>query len=158
MAVKKYKFSRTYVTFIVGGYLVAFLIALSSRPFPGVTNPFVLINLAFILFLWFGFAIGTYCIYDGERFCHVSSMMFNKCIPVGRINEVRIAPMLTITDDAKSLYIIGNVNGRERIIKMTEMAYTRKILVEVISQLKKANPSITLDESAEALLKKDASK
>ena len=60
MNVRKYRFHWTYTGVIVGGYTLAFCIALTSRPFPGITNPFVLINAALIICMFSDLQFGTY--------------------------------------------------------------------------------------------------
>ena len=149
MNVRKYRFHWTYTGVIVGGYTLAFCIALTSRPFPGITNPFVLINAALIICMFSDLQFGTYCVFDRASFYRVSYFIFKQDIPVDRIREMRFEPTYIFGGSGKSLWIVGrDRNGTDTSIQMTDMAYTRGVLTDVVRTLLRANPNIQLDDSA----------
>jgi len=70
-----------------------------------------------------------------------------------RIREMRCAPTYIFGGSGSTLWIVGRKrNGAETNIQMTEMAYTRAILADVVRRLSSANPNIRLDDSTQALL------
>jgi hypothetical protein len=154
MHVKKYTFQWMYIGFIAGGYTLAFFVAILSRPFPGITDPFVSLNIAFIIFLFSVLKFGFYCAFDQTSFYRVSYFHFQRSIPVENINEMKFQPTYVFGGYGRSLWIIGHDgSGTPTTIQMTDMAYTRPALVDIVKTLIRINSSIILDEDAKALLK-----
>jgi hypothetical protein len=153
MNVRKYRFHWRYIAVIVGGYTLAFCVALTSRPFPGITDPFVLINAALIVCMFADLKLGTYCVFDRTSFYRVSYFIFKQEIAVDGIKEMLFQPTYSFGGYGKSLWIVGRSrNGANTSIQMTDMAYTRPLLADVVRTLLHSNPNIRLDDNVQALL------
>ena len=145
MPLQRYKFHWPYILLTAGAYSIAFIIALFSRPFPNLTEPFVFLNVFFILFLFSDLYFGIYCTFDGRLFCQTSHFFFKKCIHVNDIESI-VFPKTFDIGEVRTLCVIGTADGEAVSIRMTELAYTRKVLAKIVLELSRANPRIDLDD------------
>ena len=74
--------------------------------FPGITDPFVLINAALIVCMFADLQLGTYCVFYRTSFYRVSYFIFKQVIPLERIREMRFEPTYIFGGSGKSLWIL----------------------------------------------------
>lgn len=147
-----YHFSALYVAIACGGYLLAFLVALSSRPFPGLLDPFVYINVIFVALLFIDLKFGTYCTLHEATVSRTSYFVLETRIGFRDIESISFEPTYNISETPRSLIITGNATAHRAVLGMTEMAYTRPILAKLVRRLIQRNPGIKIDDQTQALL------
>lgn len=121
---------------------------------------FIIISFLIFWYLILDCTIGTYGLLDKEKkvLSRTDYFFYTKKLNVKDIHTIYYRPTWIIGGIARSLYIIGNVDGKEKVIEFPNVGWYEKVLVQIVTDLKQMNPSIQLDEPTEALLKKNESK
>jgi hypothetical protein len=108
---------------------------------------------AFVLLL-LGIAIdmkfGIYACIEGHHFHSVSHFLVNRRTAIADIERILYQPTWIIGKKQRSIYLIER-SGKVWA-KMANTAYSKSTLVEVVNDLKRINPSISLDRETEELV------
>jgi len=140
----RYNWQYSFVLPVV--YTFATVLVLSSRPFPGFSDPLVLFNCFFTPLFWLTMLTDRQ-MFDGHRICQISYILVRKCIPIHEVVEIRYAPAL-IVGNYKALYITGT----HATITVNEIAYSPDVLRNIARALAKANPRIRIDQQTHTLM------
>jgi hypothetical protein len=155
MEEKRYSFTWAYVLTPIGMFVVGMAIAFASRPPTSAQDYSLFLGTAlFLLFSFLVLRFGTRCVLEKTEFYRVSYFVFKNRIPIDAIEKVLFRPTYGFGKDVMSLWIVGNNNGWPRSIQMSELAYTRRVLADVVKTLLDANPHIKIEKDVEELLKK----
>jgi hypothetical protein len=143
-----------YILLPLGLISLGWAIVFTSRP-PTSESDYKLFFgvLAFLLLVFLDLRYGTYCILDETNFYRVSYFVFEKALLIGKIDRLILQPTYIFGGDANSLWITGDSDGKHITIQMTDMAYGRPALAEVVRTLLDANPHIKIDKDVDELLK-----
>lgn len=134
-----YRYNLQYSVFIPVLYTFATVLVLTSRPFPGLSNPLVLFNCFFVPLLWLTMLTDRQ-MFDGQSVCQVSYILFRKRIPINEVTEIRYARALRI-GNWNALFIVGTHDT----ITVNEMTYSHRVLRDMAKVISDANPRVKLD-------------
>ena len=134
-----YRYNWQYAAALPAIYTFAIALVITSRPFPGFHDPFVLFNCLFLPILWMTMLTDRQ-MFDGRFVCQVSYMLVRKCIPINEVTEIRYAPALRV-GNWNALFIVGTHNT----ITINEMAYSHRVLQDIAKTISDANPRIKQD-------------
>ena len=90
-----------------------------------------------------------HCLITNKNFSRISYFFWKKTLKVNEITEITFPSTWIATPEARTL-VVWDRSGKK--ITMTDMAYTRPVLADVVRTLLNANPHIRLDDHAHALL------
>jgi hypothetical protein len=142
----KYRFSNSYVYFPIPLFLLILLVEYLTPSAAKDVLPTV--SIAVITFLLFRF--GSHCFITDKKFVRVSYFFFKKTITIDDILEIDFPSSWIVTPQARTLVVRDNT---KRTITMTDMAYGRSALADVVRTLLDANPHIKINKDVEKLLK-----
>jgi len=146
----KYFFRKPYVYFLTSLLAAAFIVEWLALPVTAnrmqdLAFSGVLYTLLYLLLR------STYFVVTRSEVARVSYFVFTTRVEVADISEI----VLPDTWLSAEMHTLAIVSRRGRILKMTEMAYGREALADVVRQILKMNPRIKLDEAVADLLVTD---
>lgn len=109
-----------------------------------------------LLFLTLNFTIGTYGLIDQENktLSRTDYFFYTQRLNIKDIHTIYYRPTWIVGGFTRSLYIVGNVNGKEKIIEFPNVGWYEPVLPEIAKNLKKLNPSIEFAEDTQVLIRK----
>lgn len=140
-----------------GGLAVVFIMAIVGSPLPySQLWDVILIFPTILLLLTLNFTIGTYGLLDEENnvLSRTDYFFYTKKLNVKDINTIYYRPTWIMGGFARSLYVVGSVNGEEKVIEFPNVGWYEPVLAQIAVDLKKLNSSIELDEHTKALVHK----
>ena len=114
-----------------------------------VTYASVFISGIFFLSLFLLMSFGIFCKLDSTAFTKTTYFFISKSISVRQISNISLTHTWFPGIDARTL-IITSVSGEH--ITLTDVAYTRSVIMQVIRDLMEVNSSIKLDADTLDLL------
>lgn len=109
-----------------------------------------------IVFMTASFLLLTYlifrydhCLITDKEFSRISYFIFKKTIKIDDIAGINFPTAFGSSPEARTLVVWDGI-GRK--IMMTDMAFTRPALADVVKTLIKINPRINLDKDSEDLI------
>ena len=105
----------------------------------------------FVMYLSLRF---DHCLISNREFSRTSYFFWKRTIPISEISEIPFPPTWIISPEARTL-VVWRKDGEK--ITMTDMAYNRLVLADVVRTLLHSNPNIKLDDSAQVLLQSSKS-
>jgi len=149
----KYPWDWRVLLLGAGGFVIAFTIAIISNPSHPQIREFITIFAIFLLFVITNFTFGTYGLLDkkAKTITRTDYLFYTKRIKIADIKFINYRPTWIMGGLARSLYIIDD---KENVIEFPNVGWYEPILANIVNDLKKLNPRIELDESAEELVKK----
>lgn len=152
MKARKYSTSRVTGVFFTILAVLQLSIVIFSRPLVDM-NPIIVMASASILFVCLSMIFGTYVALGTNALTRVDTFFLKQRLLFGEIDSVRYQPTYGVGKEASSLYIFRK-NQDTAVITMTGLWFGEKILSQVVQDLKKANPTIILDQEAQELARK----
>jgi hypothetical protein len=146
------------ITFCCLFIFVLGLPSLLSNPMymSGVENITVSISSTLILlFLPLYALFGLYVRVTDDEVCRTDYFVWKKCLRISDIDAILYRPTWGVGQTARRLQII-NSKGFYQELQLTNTAFRQSDIAALVSLLRKNNPSIQLDEDAEALVKRHA--
>jgi hypothetical protein len=149
----------TYTTSkAVAGFLLliavsGWTIALWDSPFGFQINSITLILSAIIIFLFFDLLWGIKVTLDDKVLSRIDNFVFRKNILLNDIEIIRYQPTYGVGKEVSSLYVFRKEQNLAAIT-MTSIWFTEKVLRDFLLNIKKLNPSISLDEEARELMER----
>ena len=145
---KQYHFSSVYVYLLTSLLGISLLAEYLSPTVSGLTDRGLLTSLAFytLIFIILRF---TSCMVTSTEFIRFSPVAFRKRIPIADIAEMTFPSSWIVTPQARTL-VVWDKNNHS--IMMTDMAYGRPALADVVKTLLEINPRIKIDKDVRALL------
>jgi hypothetical protein len=147
----KKKYASSPVGFVVLFLfaILVFLVSLESpeQPQPWITNIYVVVLLVIAIDLKFG----IYATLTDGTFYERKHFFYGRRIEVSEISKIRYMPTWMFGERMRSIYVFDK-NHRAPIIRMANAAYPQETLAQVVSDLKRRNPSIELDTFAMELV------
>jgi hypothetical protein len=143
----KYFFRKPYVYFLTSLLAAAFIVEWLALPvtanrMQGLAFSGVLYTLLYLLLR------STYFVVTRSEVARVSYFVFTTRVEVADILAI-VFPDTWLSGEMRTLAIVSR-QGRK--LTMTELAYGRNALADVVRRLLKLNPNIRLDEAATDLL------
>jgi hypothetical protein len=126
---------------------------LAAVEYISITNPQlryqdIFITVVFLAAIYLSLRF-DHCLITDKEFSRKSYFSFSiKKFKVADITEITFPPTWIVTPEAS--LAVWDSSGHK--ITMTDMAYTRPVLADVVRSLLKINPSIRLDEQARLLI------
>jgi hypothetical protein len=148
---KKYKTSTAGSIILAIITVVILVVVISSTSKVDQWIPWFYLLLLLIATMDFKF--GIYAGVQEDIFFEVKHFIYRKKIGIQDISTIMYKPTWIFGKNMKSIYIVDKKDGNVKI-KMTNGAYTLVTLAKIVSDLKKRNLTIRLDDSAQELVEK----
>jgi hypothetical protein len=145
---KEYRFSSLYIYFPLSLLIAAFVVELTAPDLSGHKLRDLLISAFVIVFTFLLVRFGTHVVLTDEELVHLSYFVIVKRVNVHDITAIEY-PATWLSDEMRTLAVIDQSGS---VVKMTEMAYGREALADVVGRLSKLNATIKLDEATANLL------
>ena len=147
MAKRAYHFQASYVYFLTSLLVLAFAVEWVGLP-ASTTRIQDLASSATIYLLLYLLLRTTHCVLSEKEIVRASYLVFRTGIAIADISAIDF-PGTWLSDEMRTLVILGKSG---RVVKLSEMAYGREALADVVRHLLKLNARIRLDEASARLL------
>lgn len=149
----KYTTSKTVGLFLLLIGVFGLTIAVWDSPSGFQIDSIVLILIAVGIFGFFDLLWGINVSLTEETLSRVDNFVFQKNIPLNDIEIIRYQPTYGVGKEVSSLYIFRKEH-KVASITMTSLWFTERVLRDFLRNIKKLNPTITLDEEARELMER----
>lgn len=150
---KKFKPSLTAETKFIVGFLLFFWIIGTLISFDN-NSLRETINISLLTFIFcFAFGYGwfrqTYLVISNDEIKYVSFFFQRK---TAKISEIKTITTSTVAEFMKFLCISYYRNGKEKLLQISPVGFSKQTLNDFVSELRRINPNVEIHKSAEELL------
>ena len=141
------------VLLIAGSLALIYVVAVISTPDYPQALEFNIIFGGVFLFTVLNYAIGTYGLLNRKTgvLSRTDYLFYTKRLNVKDIKTIYYRPTWIVGGLTRSLYI---VDDKEKTVEFPNVGWYEPVLAKIVRDLQSLNPSIRLDEHAEALREK----
>lgn len=131
-------------------WVINFLVIINSN---GVKDAIIFSSLmiAFAIVFVSAFVKGIYITIENNIVKYVHMFVLRKSVEIGKINKIQKSLMSGLYT---SLSLVYEENGKVKDIKIATLTFKKDTLKQFISDLKKQNPQIEVDQSANEFISK----
>lgn len=136
------------IGFLVFVWIFGTLVSLDNNGFREAINISIL-TLLFCVAFGYGWIKQTYLVIDDNKIKFVNFLIDRK---TANIPDIKIVTTSMVAGFIKFLCIIHYPNGREKLLQISPVSFSKQALNEFVSELKKINPQIEIHKSTEEFL------
>lgn len=140
---------KFFVAFLMFFWGFMTLVSLDSNGLKSTINMSAVILLS-VLVVAYALVRYTYLTIDEQKVKYVHTLVQRSEVDISQIKKIQRG---TVAGVFKFLLLTYNVDGRVRHVKISPLTFTKEVLDQFISEIKRRNPSVDVDKSVDSIWK-----